>query len=69
VAREIDADALHLNWVPAARWSTNPPRFASDRRAGPDLTIASGLKALMRSAAHEVSSSPRTSFPAMTASR
>jgi phosphatidylserine/phosphatidylglycerophosphate/cardiolipin synthase-like enzyme len=54
LAREIDADALHLNWVPASALVDKPAKIASDAAPDPDLTIASGLKALMRSAAHEV---------------
>ena len=54
LARELDADDLGLTWVPATVLADRPAKIASDVADAGEVTIANNLKALMRSAEHEV---------------
>jgi phosphatidylserine/phosphatidylglycerophosphate/cardiolipin synthase-like enzyme len=54
LARELDAGALELTWVPATVLADRPRKIASDRGPDQDVMMADDIKALMRSAEHEV---------------
>ncbi|MGO8854520.1 MAG: phospholipase D family protein [Steroidobacteraceae bacterium] len=54
LAHELDADGLQLTWVPATVLADRPGKIASDVAPDEEVTIASNLKMLMRSAIQEV---------------
>src|SRR5882757_4122648 len=54
LAHEIDSDALQLTWVPATVLADRPGKIASESAPNEEDTIANNIKALMRSAEHEV---------------
>lgn len=54
LARELDADRLNLTWVPATVLADLPGKIATDIAPNGEVTIASNIAALMRSAKHEV---------------
>jgi phosphatidylserine/phosphatidylglycerophosphate/cardiolipin synthase-like enzyme len=54
LARELDADALQLDWVPATALVDRPGKIARDAPPDEEATIAKDLKALMRSATREL---------------
>lgn len=54
LARELDAQSLDLLWVPATVLADKPRKIASDVAVQDEVTIANDIKALMRSAEHEV---------------
>ncbi|MGO9993487.1 MAG: phospholipase D family protein [Steroidobacteraceae bacterium] len=54
LAHELDADGLQLAWVPATVLADRPGKIASDIAPDEEVTIASNLKMLMRSATQEV---------------
>jgi len=54
LAHELDADGLQLTWVPATVLADRPGKIASDVAPDEEVTIASNLKMLMRSATQEV---------------
>ncbi len=54
LAREIDADALQLTWVPATVLADRPGKVASESAPDEEITIANSIAALMRSAEREV---------------
>jgi len=52
--RELDKKALRLDWVPATVLADRPAKIASDSSPDEEVTIASNIAELMRSAQHEV---------------
>jgi phosphatidylserine/phosphatidylglycerophosphate/cardiolipin synthase-like enzyme len=52
--RELDAEALHLDWVPATVLADRPAKIASDTSPDEEVTIANNIAALMRSSQNEV---------------
>jgi cardiolipin synthase C len=54
LAHELDANDLHLIWVPATVLADRPGKIASDLAPDAELTIANNVKTLMRSAKQEV---------------
>jgi len=54
LARELDDDDLDLDWVPATVLADRPAKIASDGNAVDEVTISNSIKALMRSARHEI---------------
>jgi len=66
-AGEIDADALHLNWVPASAWSTNPPRSPATPPGDPGSHDRQRPEALCESAAARGHRHLPYFVPAMTA--
>jgi cardiolipin synthase C len=54
LARELDANDLLLNWVPATVLADRPGKIASDVAPEEEVTIANNIKTLMRSAQQEV---------------
>jgi len=54
LGHELDTHALQLNWVPATVLADRPAKMVSDVSPDGEVTIANDIKALMRSAQHEV---------------
>jgi cardiolipin synthase C len=54
LAHDLDANDLHLMWVPATVLADRPGKIASDVAPDAEVTIANNIKTLMRSAKQEV---------------
>ena len=52
--RELDAESLKLDWVPATVLADRPAKIASETSPEEEVTIANNIAALMRSAQHEL---------------